>query len=52
MPEVETVIYDFDEETLVYLFTVDQPLKASFWRTIEGANIKRTIYPPYYQTRS
>jgi hypothetical protein len=51
MPAIETVTYDFDEETFVCLFTVDAPLKASFWTKIEGADIERSTYPPYYQTR-
>lgn len=31
-PEIERVIYDLDEDRLVCLFTVDQPLAASFWQ--------------------
>lgn len=30
-PEVERVIYDIGEERIVCLFTVDQPLAATFW---------------------
>jgi hypothetical protein len=51
MPAIETVTYDFDEETFVCLFTVEAPLKASFWTKIEGADIERSTYPPYYQPR-
>jgi hypothetical protein len=51
MPAIETVTYDFDEETLVCLFTVEEPLTASFWTKIEGADIERSTYPPYYQVR-
>lgn len=52
MPAIETVIYDFDEETLVCLFTVNEELNASFWKKIEGADIERSTYPAYYQPRS
>jgi hypothetical protein len=52
MPGIETVTYDFDEETFVCLFTVEEPLSASFWTKIEGADIERSTYPAYYQTRS
>lgn len=31
-PQVERVVYDIDEERIVCLFTVDQPLAASFWQ--------------------
>ncbi|GLO24368.1 hypothetical protein [Pseudomonas putida] len=30
-PQVERVVYDLDEDLIVCLFTVDQPLAASFW---------------------
>lgn len=52
MPRVETVTYDFTEKTLVCLFTVDKPLKSSFWTKIEGDKIEESGYPAYYQTRS
>lgn len=52
MPAVEAVIYDLDQETIVCLFTVEEPLNASFWTKIEGADIENSIYPPYYQARS
>ena len=52
MPGIETVTYDFDEETFVCLFTVEEPLKASFWTKIEGADIEKSTYPAYYLTRS
>jgi len=52
MPEVEAVICDLDEEAIVCLFTVEESLNASFWTKIEGADIERSTYPPYYQTRS
>ncbi|MBS6036499.1 MULTISPECIES: hypothetical protein [Pseudomonas] len=31
-PQVERVVYDLDEKQIVCLFTVDQPLAASFWQ--------------------
>lgn len=31
-PKVERVVYDLDEGQIVCLFTVDQPLAASFWQ--------------------
>lgn len=31
-PGVERVIYDLDEDQIVCLFTVNQPLAASFWQ--------------------
>lgn len=52
MPAVETVTYDFDEETFVCLFTVEEALKSGFWTKIEGADIEGSTYPAYYQTRS
>lgn len=52
MPGIETVTYDFDEEKFVCLFTVEEALNASFWNKIEGANIERSTYPAYCQTRS
>lgn len=52
MPAIETVTYDFDEETIVCLFTVEKPLKASFWTKIEGADIEKSTYPAYYRPRS
>lgn len=30
-PPVEKIIYDLDEDRLVCLFTINTPLKASFW---------------------
>lgn len=30
-PQVERVVYDLDEGLILCLFTVDQPLAASFW---------------------
>jgi hypothetical protein len=51
MPAIETVTYDLDEKTLVCLFTVEQPLNASFWTKIEGADIEKSTYPAYYQAR-
>jgi hypothetical protein len=34
-PAVEKVIYDFDEETIVCLFTVNQELNSAFWTTLD-----------------
>lgn len=31
-PQVERVIYDLDDGAFVCLFTVNQPLAASFWQ--------------------
>lgn len=52
MPQVETVTYDFDEDTFVCLFTVEKSLNASFWKKIQGADIGNSTYPAYYQSRS
>lgn len=52
MPAVETVTYDFDEETIVCLFTIEKSLKANFWTKIEGDDIEKSTYPAYYQPRS
>lgn len=52
MPSVEAVIYDLDEQVLVCLFTVDQPLKSSFWSKIEGDDINDSTYLAYFEPRS
>jgi len=52
MPTVEAVTYDLDEEMFVCLLTVNQPLKASFWTKLEGADLERSIYLTYFQARS
>lgn len=50
--QLTTAADNFDEEKFVCLFTVEEALNASFWNKIEGANIERSTYPAYYQTRS
>lgn len=52
MPAVESVTYNLDEGLFVCVFTVDEPLKSAFWTKIEGADIQRSIYPPYFEARS
>lgn len=52
MPKVEAVTYDLDEEMFVCLLTVNQALKASFWKKLEGADLERSMYPAYFQARS
>ncbi len=43
-PAVERVIYDLDNKQFVCLFTVDQPLAASFWQKIDDARVDGGTY--------
>ncbi|RNF30687.1 hypothetical protein NM04_11240 [Massilia aurea] len=52
MPSIETVTYDLDDGVFVCLFTVDQPLKASFWTPISRDKLANSSYVPYFQPRN
>jgi hypothetical protein len=51
MPSVESVTYNLDEGLFVCVFTVDEPLKSAFWTKIDGEDIERSAYLPYFEAR-
>ncbi|MGE8436833.1 MAG: hypothetical protein ACN6P2_09875 [Pseudomonas palmensis] len=45
---VERVIYDLDEDQIVCLFTVNQPLAASFWQNAAEVELGQTCGVLHY----
>lgn len=51
VPSVEAVIYDLDEELIVCVFTVTEPLKSSFWTEIGYEKLGSCIELAYIRPR-